>query len=620
MLFGQEKGRANANRGVKTQPFTRLKQITQSNAKEPFDLNSDPVGSFALVLHSHIPYTLAHGQRPHGTDWLAEATAETYIPLLDVLFRLVGEGISPQITLGLTPILIEQLAAPDFQTEFDAYVQHKIQMARDNQAEFTRDGDMHLLGLAHYWENFYLHIQTQYRDVYGRDIVSAFGQLQAAGHIEILTSAATHGYLPLLGTDAGIRAQIAQGVFTYQKHFGRAPKGFWLPECGYRPGYAWNSPLANFRTPTPIMRKGLEQLLAEQGLEYFFVDAHLLQGGEAIGVYRDRFAGLEELWAQFTKTYVPEITERASYTPYLVAAGSPLPAEANPTLVSPPNTRHPASAEPTPTLVSPPDTRYPTPETQHLAVFSRDPLTGAQVWSGESGYPGDPRYLEFHKKHYPGHLRYWRVSDNKQDLGGKWLYEPRAAQGRAQEHARHFAAIIRDTLTEHRRERGTPGLVTAMYDTELFGHWWFEGPEFLYHVLKRLHTEGDIAVQTCGAYLRATPPTQIVSLPEGSWGEGGYHWTWLNQATAWAWEKIYEAEREMTALAQACADKPGVERIIRQAARELLLLQSSDWTFNISTYASRDYAEQRINYHHAKFTQLAALARRVMSEGETTHV
>ena len=535
------------------------------------------------MLHSHIPYVLAHGRSPHGTDWLSEVAAETYIPLLDALFRLVEEGISPKITVGLTPILMEQLADTAFHAEFDAYLRHKVQMARDNQAQFTREGDMHLLGLAHYWENFYTHIQQQFQETYARNLLGAFGELQAGGHLEILTSAATHGYLPLLGTDASIRAQIAQGVQTYIKHFGRRPRGFWLPECAYRPGYAWNSPVEKFRSPTPILREGIETLLAEQGLQYFFVDSHLLKGGEAIGVYRDRFGGLEELWAQFSETYTPEIADRTPYTPYRVSAGTNTPL---------PNSQHPI------------------PNTQYLTVFSRDPRTGAQVWSGESGYPGDPFYLEFHRKHYPGYLRYWRVSDNKQDLGGKPLYEPRTAQGRVQEHARHFVDVIRDTLREHRKQHGATGLVTAMYDTELFGHWWFEGPEFLYYALKCLHEDGDIAAVTCGTCQQENPPTQTVSLPEGSWGEGGYHWTWLNEATAWVWENIYAAEREMTALAQEYEDVASAQPILKQAARELLLLESSDWTFNISTYASRDYAEQRIKYHYEKFTRLAALVRR----------
>jgi len=541
-------------------------------------VNTDLLGSFTFVLHSHIPYVLAHGRSPHGVDWLSEVAAESYVPLLEALDRLVAEGISPRITLGLTPILVEQLADESFQAEFLAYLEQKIETARRNQSQFREEGNMHMLGLAYYWEDFYRRALGLYRDTYGQDLVGAFRRLQEAGHIEILTSAATHGYLPLLLTDASVGAQIKQGVQTYRKHFGRRPRGFWLPECAYRPHYAWNPPIEAFRAPQPVERRGIEEFLGENELDYFFVDAHLLKGGQSIGVYADRFKGLQELWSQFSKGYVPEIAERSPYVPYLVnSSGAPLP---------------------------------------RVALFSRDQKTGLQVWSGETGYPGDAFYLEFHKKHYPGNLRYWRVSENKGDLGAKSLYEPSRAAERMDAHAEHFVQLIRATLAEHRAHAGKPGVITAMYDTELFGHWWFEGPEWLYRVLKRLHEEEGIALTTCAAYLDADPPQTVISLPEGSWGEGGYHWIWLNEWTAWTWEKVYTAEKEMVALARACADTAQVQTILKQAARELLLLESSDWQFGISTFSSRDYAEQRVNYHAARFLQLADLVRRVAAGEE----
>ena len=131
------------------------------------------LGSYALVLHSHIPYVLAHGRWPHGMDWLAEVAAETYVPLLDVLDRLVGEGISPRLTLGLTPVLCEQLADPTFQDEFLDYLDQKVQTAKDNQQQFKFEGNMHMLGLAHYWEEFYSNVRRLYTETYGQDIVGA---------------------------------------------------------------------------------------------------------------------------------------------------------------------------------------------------------------------------------------------------------------------------------------------------------------------------------------------------------------------------------------------------------------------------------------------------------------
>jgi 1,4-alpha-glucan branching enzyme len=537
-----------------------------------------PLGSFALVLHSHIPYVLAHGRWPHGMDWLSEVAAECYVPLLDVFNRLVAEGISPKVTLGLTPVLVEQLADETFISEFDDYLRQRIEAAEQNAAEFRRNARPDMAALADHWHGFYSRVQTQFRQAYNRDIVGAFRKLQDAGHIEILTSAATHGYLPLLGTDNSVRSQVKQGLSTYRRHFGRDPKGFWLPECAYRPRYHWQPPTPRFQTPEAVLRKGVEEFLAEEGLQYFFVDAHLLRGGEAIGVYAERFKALEELWSQFAKGYQPEAAERSPYIPYLVnSSGDPM---------------------------------------APVAIFARDRETGIQVWSGDVGYPGDEWYLEFHRKHYPGNLRYWRVSWPRDDLGKKELYEPVRALSRLPAHADHFTTVVSEVLTRHQDQYGHPGIVTSMYDTELYGHWWFEGPEWLYYAIRRLAQEEEIRRVTCGEYLEEHPATTVVSLPEGSWGEGGYHWIWLNEWTGWTWEKIYDCEHQMTALARAYGDVPEVATILKQAARELLLLESSDWQFSISTWASRDYAEERVRYHADKFQALATLVRRVAAGEE----
>jgi 1,4-alpha-glucan branching enzyme len=529
-------------------------------------------GSFALVLHSHIPYVLAHGRWPHGMDWLSEVTAECYIPLLDVFHRLIAEGTSPRVTLGLTPVLVEQLSDETFAWEFEDYCTQKISAAEENAREFRQGARPDMALLAEYWRGFYSNILNQFRETYGRDLIAAFRALQDAGHIEILTSAATHGYLPLLGTDAAVNAQVKQGVSVYRRHFGRDPRGFWLPECAYRPRYHWQSPIPAFQTAEAVLRKGVEEFLAENGIEYFFVDAHLLKGGAAVGVYAERFKALEALWSQFQKEYQPETGERTQYQPYLVnSSGKPL---------------------------------------APVAAFARDHETGSQVWSGEVGYPGDEWYLEFHRKHYPGNLRYWRVSWPRDDLGKKELYEPVHALSRLPDHARSFAKLVSDVLQREADRRSEPGNITSMYDTELFGHWWFEGPEFLYYAIRALDEAGVRRV-TCGERLDSHPPNQVVSLPEGSWGEGGYHWIWLNEWTTWTWELIYKAEAEMAEMAATYGGEPRVETLLKQAARELLLLESSDWQFSISTWASRDYAEQRVRYHAGKFGAIAGLIRRV---------
>jgi 1,4-alpha-glucan branching enzyme len=530
------------------------------------------IGSFTFVLHSHLPYVLSHGRWPHGTDWLNEATAETYLPILDVLERLVSEGISPKLTLGITPVLTEQLRHPSFADEFKGYLATKIEAARADIREFKATKEPHMAKVAAMWEDFYTATYDAYTDKYGEDIVKAFSELQRQGHIEIITCGATHGYFPLLSRDESIQAQVKQAIASYRRNYGRKPRGIWLPECAYRPGYRWTPPVEGSGLKA-YDRKGVEEFLSENGIEFFIIDSHLLEGGKAIGVYLDRFEALEKLWGRFSESYRPRPVD-PSKSPYDIFA------------VGEKKGKKP------------------------VAILTRDPKTGLQVWSGEHGYPGNPHYLDFHKKRFPGGLRYWSVTDTKADLAEKKRYRPETADKYVPEQAYHFKELVKQTLKEHMDEKGRPGLLTAPFDAELFGHWWFEGPQWLYHVMKNIAEDGELELTTGSGYLKGNRERTLISLPEGSWGEGGFHYIWLNEWTNWTWKHIYEAESTMVSLAREFSDSEDEKLIdiLKQAARELLLLQSSDWQFLISTWAARDYAEMRFTEHVSDFTRLADMA------------
>jgi len=507
---------------------------------------------FSLVLHSHIPYVLAHGSWPHGMDWLYEAAAETYMPLLDVFERLDAEGVPARTNVSFTPVLMEQLKDPGFVSGFDEYLRMKIEIARRDREHFERTGNTVLRPLTDFWEGWYRKVLGDFHDRCHGDIIDGFRSLQDRGQIEVLTSGATHGYFALLSRDESVRQQVRQGRYTYRKYFGRDPRGFWIPECAYRPGYAWKNPLDG---GTPYARLGVDEVLGQEGLAFFFVDAHLLKGGEAKGVYLDRFPGLKLLWEKFRDAYKPA-AEMAN-DPYSAHLADP----------------------------------------SHVAFFARDEISGSQVWSRYMGYPGDGGYLEFHKKHFPGGMRYWRITSSDADLGLKEPYDPKAVTGRLEAHAEHFVSVLEQTLSGR-----TAGSVTALYDTELFGHWWFEGPEWLYHVAKKIAASG-IRPMTGTGVLQALPPKTIMALPEGSWGQGGFHWIWLNDDTAWIWKKIYRIEQAAAAL------EPRLDRLdrrlVKQFFREKLLLESSDWPFLISTWSARDYAENRAAEHFERALTLA---------------
>jgi 1,4-alpha-glucan branching enzyme len=153
-----------------------------------------------------------------------------------------------------------------------------------------------------------------------------------------------------------------------------------------------------------------------------------------------------------------------------------------------------------------------------------------------------------------------------------------------------------------------------MYDTELFGHWWWEGPEFLYEVARLMHADPEIRTVTGGQLLDEEPPRHSITLPEGSWGEGGYHYIWLNDGNLWTWEKLYPCEQKMRQMVMDYRNGK-CDDILHQAGRELLLAESSDWQFLISTFAARDYAEVRFNDHIERFERLATMADRIQSGG-----
>lgn len=525
------------------------------------------VGAFTFVLHSHLPYARMAGRWPHGEEWIHEAASETYLPLLNALNDLRDEGVPYKLTIGLTPVLVEQLADEDVKDHLDSYLDEKIEAAKADIERFEREADPHLAHLAHYYSDLFEEIKRSFDDRYDRDIVGAFRALQDDGLVEITTSAATHGYLPLLGEDSAIYGQLKTGVEAYKRHFGRAPRAVWLPECAYRPAYIADD---------GRVRPGIEQFVNEVGLGLFFSETHTIEGGVPVGVAAGDAIGP---YGEVKRRYVIPVREAippreaTTFRPYYVS-----------------------------------DTTAGQDAEQHsgVAVIGRDNRTGMQVWSADWGYPGDYDYREFHKKDGISGLQYWRVSGPRVDLAFKDTYHPDWAAGKVVEHARHFAWLVADRLAEHHRETGNYGLIASNYDTELFGHWWFEGVEWVKQVLKLLAQNPTVELTTASSFVEAHPPTEVLHLPEGSWGMGGNHWTWDNHDTHWMWGPIHGAETQMQALAARFTDpKPDEEAVLNQAARELLLLEASDWPFLVTTGQAREYAIRRFTRHVERFEALA---------------
>ena len=171
---------------------------------------------------------------------------------------------------------------------------------------------------------------------------------------------------------------------------------------------------------------------------------------------------------------------------------------------------------------------------------------------------------------------------------------------------------VRAVLVEHAETTGRHGIVTAPFDAELFGHWWHEGPRFLGELFRALHHDPAVAPTTVGAFLDAHPPDKVVTLPEGSWGEGGDHRVWFNEELRWTWEAAYRAEDRFLASVDSLPwrERADVAEPLRAAARELLLLQASDWQFVIHSKGAVDYGFRRFCEHLGRFDRACTIADR----------
>jgi 1,4-alpha-glucan branching enzyme len=306
--------------------------------------------------------------------------------------------------------------------------------------------------------------------------------------------------------------------------------------------------------PECAYRPGLEEVLEAAGLRWTIVDAHLVTGGRPIGNY-----------------------------PPWSAATSPGPS---------------------------PHEVYQIGRSS-VAAFARDPTTTMQVWSGDAGYPGDPWFLEFHKKHHDGGVRYWRVTDRALDLGDKPPYDPGQAQTAVRNQGLHFANLVGETIASSRRAGVADPVVLAPYDAELFGHWWREGVDWYMAARRELRAARIDVVTASEALAGATP--RSMTLPAGSWGDGGDYRVWSQPATASMWERVHQAEQWLDAVEAATFLGPEADAVRDQLRRTVLLVESSDWQFLRSTGTAAEYAEARVASHFSDAHRLWGMWRRLES-------
>ncbi|MCX5717624.1 MAG: DUF1957 domain-containing protein [Nitrospirae bacterium] len=515
-------------------------------------------GYLILVLHAHLPY-IRHPE--HGyfleENWLYEAITESYIPLIDVFDRLLNDNIDFRITLSLSPALVEMFNDSLLRERYLKYINNLIELS---EKELLRNrGDISFEPLARMYNERFKRIRFLYEESFKKDLTAAFRRLAETGKVEIITTAATHSYLPVLSIyPQAVRAQIRTAKENHIKNFGKAPAGIWLPECGY-----YNN---------------ADSLLAEAGIKFFFMDTHGILNGRPTPRY-------------------------GVYKPVSCPSG--------------------------------------------VIAFGRDIESSKQVWSSIEGYPGDFAYRDFYRdagfdlpidyvkphihpdgiRTYTG-IKYYCITGKTED---KMPYVREQALAKAEEHAEDFMSSKKCQIEFLYDTSGFRPAITAPYDTELFGHWWFEGPDWLNFLLRKISGDQKVfRTITPSEYLNENnPPSpafnkggmgefseqnsglQCVNPSLSSWGYKGYNEVWLNSSNSWIYRHMHRAVEKMTELANIFPRADGLlKRALNQAAREVLLSQHSDWAFIIKTGAAAEYASKRFSDHIDRFNGLYAAIRK----------
>jgi 1,4-alpha-glucan branching enzyme len=505
---------------------------------------ANPAGYLCFVLHAHLPF-VRHPEHDYFLEeqWLFEGITETYLPILDMLGRMADEHVPVRLTVSLSPTLLAMLRDPVLVAKYERHLGRLCHLAW-REVERTRKDPAFSPVAGFYFDRLHRY-QHLFVEAFDRDLASAFARLEDRGVVELMSCAATHPFLPHHRLDpSSIRAQIGTAMGEHRRVLGRSPRGLWLPECAYF--------------------EGLDGFLADEDLEYFFVDTHGLRNA----------------------TSPPRFDVHA---PLLCPTG--------------------------------------------VAAFGRDAESSVQVWSAQEGYPGDPEYRDFYRdigydldhdyvapyldpagtRGYTG-FKYHRIT-GKTD----WK-EPYRRDQALRTAARHAADFVRnrrlqiDWLAEG---MDRPPLIASMYDAELFGHWWFEGPDWLDLVLRALPGAG-IAAASPAQVMRAHPVLQTARPSASSWGENGYYDVWLTSANDWILPPLHDAARRMANLARTVASKRSggrfetglVKRIAAQAGRELMLAQASDWPFILRNRTTPEYARRRVHDHLDRFDRLARLLER----------
>ncbi|MFY9330847.1 MAG: 1,4-alpha-glucan branching protein domain-containing protein [Candidatus Nanopelagicales bacterium] len=482
----------------------------RAGQRDSAPISGPEIGTFCLVLHSHLPWVAHHGTWPVGEEWLHQAWADSYARVFDIATRLSDEGRHNLFTLGLTPVLAAALDDPYCLAEHHRWLADRqwraIGLLNHSGIEYRKAAEREI---AHAHRSLAL-----FEKSWQHGASPLLRHLLDADAIELLGGPLTHTFTPYIPEKLATPS-LMTGLDDMQLRLGARPTGIWLPECAYVPD--------------------LDVSLSRANVGHLMLEGPTLQ---AVG------ANTSAAW-QLGDTDV--------------------------------------------------------------RVVGRDLPITYRVWSPKSGYPGNRWYRDFHAFERNSGLRLYRVTGRQVSAEQKNPYNESRALAQVERDAQDFVSRVRQRLLDiSRNNDGTPGIVVAAFDTELFGHWWHEGPIWLEQVLRLLPTAG-IRVSTINDAITRHGVTGTVRPEAGSWGSGKDFRVWSGEATTELRAQYDSTTKQVMHLLAEQRIGQGIKTrnlLSDQLITSLLLALSSDWVFLIEKAGAAQYASERAAAHLADVRQL----------------
>lgn len=497
--------------------------------------------ALVLIFNTHLPYVKQHadGLGKLEERWLFDALVWSYIPFIETIKDMDEKNLSFSIGVSLSPTLIAMLQDEFLMKNFEQYLEYSIILGEKEHKRLkninTSDAYKCITLAARYRDHF-LAIKHFYSEVYKKDILAQWRDLSSRGCVELLTTSATYAFLPnFRNSKEIIHTQIKNGLLVFKESMGFEAKGFWLPECGYY--------------------EGIEHILEDYGIAYSFCDTKAV-------LYADRAP------------------------------------------------------------------RYgifnPVKSNNDVLFFPRDGALSDSVWSSKKGYMMHDSYRDFYKDAGNNvsldyltsstHIKNVRLMTGYKyygihstgDDGEEYIYDEVQAKKQLQYDIQDYVEKINARFESLKNIGVRDSMVVQLFDLDLFGQRWYEGLDWLDTIIERIIIDTPIQVCSPSQYLKNKDTTHYdkISLSFSSWSEKGYAQVWVDDNNKLLNRDIYRCIILFKKMIQQTTIETGekrnlLDRIIKQAGREILLAQSSDWPFILHANKLTNYAYSEV-YDHLK--------------------